>query len=194
MGSAAMDLNGNIGLAYCVSGTSEFPGIRFTGRFDGDAAGTMSVQEQNAMDGTSSQTITNRYGDYSQMTVDPADDATFWMTAEYMGPGGSPKTRIFSFAMWELLGQEEPTLTSNPFFNAYQPNTEELTIVWKDLKDDNFDLTIMDMNGKIVAMEQGIDASVEAKTFPMPANAAGIYLVTIQGENTQMTDKIWIAK
>jgi hypothetical protein len=193
MGGAAMDLNGNIGLAYSISGSSEFPGIRYTGRFSTDAINTMTVQEQTAMDGSSSQTFTNRYGDYSQMTVDPADDATFWFTGEYMGPGGSPKTRIFSFAMWELLGTEEP-IVSNPFFNSYQPNTSEMTIVWNNLNDDQFDMTVTDLSGKIVAKQGNIDATLGKLTFGLPNNAAGVYIVTINGDNTHLSDKIWFAK
>jgi hypothetical protein len=42
--------------------------------------GQMTVQEQIAVEGASAQTVTNRYGDYSQMTMDPTDDLTFWFT------------------------------------------------------------------------------------------------------------------
>ena len=33
--------------------------------------------------GTGSQRGPNRWGDYSSMNVDPADDCTFWYTQEY---------------------------------------------------------------------------------------------------------------
>ena len=39
--------------------------------------------------GTGSQTGTNgRWGDYSDMTVDPVDDCTFWYTQEYYADHG----------------------------------------------------------------------------------------------------------
>jgi uncharacterized repeat protein (TIGR01451 family) len=50
--------------------------------------------------GTGSQTDSNRWGDYSSMNVDPADDCTFWYTNEYVGtdaPGSLWRTRIASF-------------------------------------------------------------------------------------------------
>ncbi|MBD3636324.1 MAG: T9SS type A sorting domain-containing protein [Crocinitomicaceae bacterium] len=192
MGNAAMDLNGHIGLAYSISG-SVYPGLRYTGRYSTDAINTMTVQEQNAQDGSGSQTVTNRYGDYSQMTVDPSDDATFWFTGEYIGAGGFPKTRIFSFAMWELLGEEEEYV-SNPYFNAYQPNPAELTIIWKDLKDEQFDIMITDVSGKLIAKEANVDATLGQKVFDVPSYATGIYVVSLIGENTQLSEKVYFAR
>ena len=192
MGNAAMDINGNIGLAYSIVGPSTSAGLRFTGRFASDPLNQMTVQEQNAQDGTGAQTVTNRYGDYSQMTVDPTDDATFWFTGEYL-TGNSTKTRIFSFAMWELVGQEENHV-SPPYFNSYQPNTSELKVTWRDLKDNQFDLTVVDMNGKIIAQQTNVDASLGQKSFNIPSTASGIYVVTLSGPNTQMSDKLYLSK
>src|SRR5204862_1136801 len=41
----------------------------------------------------------NRWGDYSQLSVDPVDDCTFWYTTEYIATTGSFnwRTRIGSF-------------------------------------------------------------------------------------------------
>src|SRR5581483_4466097 len=50
--------------------------------------------------GTGSQLATNnRWGDYSDMTVDPVDDCTFWYTQEYYSSNAqfSWKTRIGNF-------------------------------------------------------------------------------------------------
>ncbi len=52
------------------------------------------------MSGSGSQTGgQNRWGDYSAMTVDPADDCTFWYTQEYIPSTGSFNwnTRISNF-------------------------------------------------------------------------------------------------
>jgi PKD repeat protein len=97
LGSISMDYQGNIGLAYAVSGSSTFPSIRYTGRYNADPLNTMTIDEGTAIDGTSVQTGINRYGDYAHMSVDPADDATFWYTGEYLS--GGRKTRIFSFKL-----------------------------------------------------------------------------------------------
>ncbi|MEO9534415.1 MAG: T9SS type A sorting domain-containing protein [Crocinitomicaceae bacterium] len=193
MGNAAMDLNGNIGLAYSFAGPSNYAGLRYTGRYTTDPLGDMTIEEQIAVEGTGAQTGGNRYGDYSQMTVDPSDDATLWFTGEYLGASGSRRTRIFSFAMWELLGEEERPV-GNPFFNAFQPNTEQLTILWKDLKDQQFDINVLDMNGKLIAQELNVDASQNQMVFNIPSTATGIYLVQLNGENTQLSEKIYLGK
>lgn len=99
MGSAAMDAVGDIALGYSISdGSSIFPGARYTGRLAGDPLGTMPQGEATMVIGTGSQTATNRWGDYSTMSVDPTDDCTFWYTTEYIQSAGGPwRTRIASF-------------------------------------------------------------------------------------------------
>jgi hypothetical protein len=107
MGSIAMDKNGDIGLGYSVvNGTSVYPGIRYTGRLAGDPLGQMTLGEGTIMNGTGVQTTTNsRWGDYTDMTVDPVDDCTFWYVNEYYLTSGTPAdgrpwhTRIASFKL-----------------------------------------------------------------------------------------------
>lgn len=98
MGSVAMDQFNNIAAGYSVANSSEFPGIRFTGRLSTEAPGTLQT-ETNLITGTGSQTSPRRWGDYSSLTVDPLDDCTFWYTDEYMALTGDSQwsTRIGSF-------------------------------------------------------------------------------------------------
>ncbi len=100
MGSIAIDGDGGIGLAYAVSGSSVFPSLRYTGRFEGDPLGEMTVAEEVIIDGTTSQNGFTRFGDYSQLTIDPTDDLTFWYTGEYFG-SGLWRTRVASFKINE---------------------------------------------------------------------------------------------
>lgn len=100
MGSIAMDGYGNIALGYSVSSSSVYPSIRYTGRRAGDPLNQMSVTEQTIIAGTGSQThSSSRWGDYSMMSVDPIDDATFWYTTEYIQTTGNApwRTRVASF-------------------------------------------------------------------------------------------------
>ena len=61
-----------------------FPGIRYTGRLAGDPLGQMTLGEGTIIDGTGVQRTTNsRWGDYTDITVDPTDDCTFWYVNEY---------------------------------------------------------------------------------------------------------------
>lgn len=193
MANIAMDLNGNIGMAYSCAGPNEYAGLRFTGRFIDDPLGEMTVEEQIAEEGTGFQTGTNRYGDYHQMSVDPTDDATFWYTGNYLtNSGNSLRTKIFSFAMWQLLGEEEKSF-SNPFFNAYQPNPSTVTLTWSDLKDDQINVVITDLNGKVIVNDQ-VATEITQKSYDVPSYATGIYLVNIAGENTNMSQKVYIGR
>jgi hypothetical protein len=95
MGSAAMDQQGNLAVGYSASSTSINPQIRYAGRLAGDPLNTLPQAEATLFSGTGSQTGTDRWGDYSAMTVDPVDDCTFWYTNEYYASNW--RTRIASF-------------------------------------------------------------------------------------------------
>ena len=97
MGSMAMDQNGDIALGYSVSSTAMHPAVRYTGRIPSDPPGTMEA-ENTVINGGGSQ-ITEGWGDYSGMTVDPVDDCTFFYTSEYLKTSGKLnwQTRIVSF-------------------------------------------------------------------------------------------------
>jgi PKD repeat protein len=98
MGSIAMNGKGDIGLGYSVSSSSTFPSIRFAGQTAANSgSGVLDVAETSIKAGEFSQTGVNRWGDYSMMSVDPTDDATFWYTTEYSGGGWNWKTQIASF-------------------------------------------------------------------------------------------------
>lgn len=120
-GSIAMDHNGNIGLGYsCADADNNvFVGLRYTGRLASDPLGEMTFSEVNVVSGTAAQTSANRFGDYSHMSLDP-DGQTFWFTGEYIGSGGSPRTRIFSFSLGSV-GMEDVAASAPEFgINAFQ--------------------------------------------------------------------------
>jgi hypothetical protein len=100
MGSAAMDQQGNVAVGYSASSSSINPQIRYAGRLVTDAVNTLPQAEVTLFAGAGSQNGgLNRWGDYSDMTVDPVDDCTFWYTTEYIPANGSFnwRTRIGSF-------------------------------------------------------------------------------------------------
>ncbi len=98
MGSAAMDAAGNIGVGFNIASATLPVGIRYTGRFDGDTPGVMTVAETTIVDGIGVQTSSNRFGDYSHLTMDP-DNFTFWHTAEYFTSNNSWMSRVASFTL-----------------------------------------------------------------------------------------------
>ncbi|MER3443936.1 MAG: hypothetical protein C4333_07350 [Meiothermus sp.] len=107
MGSVAMDWQGNVALGYSVvNGVNVYPGIRYTGRLSGDPLGQTPLGEGVIVNGSGVQTtINSRWGDYTSMNIDPADDCTFWYVNEYYtaaGQASSPagwQTRIGSFKL-----------------------------------------------------------------------------------------------
>src|SRR5207237_3199590 len=99
MASAAMDQVGKIGVGYSESSSAMNPAIYYTGRLATDPLSTLQA-ETLLIAGTGSQTATlNRWGDYSSMFVDPADDCTFWYASEYLTANGTWNwhTRIGTF-------------------------------------------------------------------------------------------------
>ncbi len=95
MGSIAMDSAGNMALGYSASdGTATFPSLWYTGRLAADPLGTMPQGEGSIMNGTGSQTGSNRWGDYTSMNVDPVDDCTFWYVNEYVPTTSSVGWRL----------------------------------------------------------------------------------------------------
>ncbi len=84
MGSISMDGQGNMALGYSASSSAIFPQLRYTGRLVSDPLNTLPQGEATLHAGTGAQINTsNRWGDYSDMSVDPVDDQTFWFTSEY---------------------------------------------------------------------------------------------------------------
>ena len=92
MGSIARDMNGNILLGYSESSTSTYPSIYITGRTLNDPPGTMEdelqvIAGQGAYLGVFDHDL-YRWGDYTSMRLDPADNCTFWYTNEYYTMSG----------------------------------------------------------------------------------------------------------
>jgi hypothetical protein len=101
MGSIAMDKLGDIAVGYSVSSGSIHPSISYTGRVPTDGLGTLE-SEASIISGGGSQLSSyslHRWGDYSSISVDPADDCTFWYTTEYLLSNGdfNWSTQIASF-------------------------------------------------------------------------------------------------
>ena len=109
--SIAADHDGDAAVGYSTSNPSAaYPGIAYAGRLAGEPPNTLPQAEAQLVAGGGSQTgncgndICHRWGDYSGMSVDPADGCTFWYTTEYYtsvanGANTPPiwSTRIGSF-------------------------------------------------------------------------------------------------
>ncbi|MCX6235915.1 MAG: T9SS type A sorting domain-containing protein [Bacteroidetes bacterium] len=141
MGSIAMNGKGNIALGYSVSSSTVYPSVRYTGRTADAPLGEMNIPEMDVVDGTNSQSGVNRWGDYSMMSVDPADDSTFWYTQEYMK--SQWKTRIVTFDFGPILppsidAGNDDTICEMNYFTTQGIATYCDGVLWSTSGDGNF--------------------------------------------------------
>lgn len=192
IGSIAMDNFGSIGLAYAVSSGTVFPSIRYTGRLANDPLNQMTFTEETAIAGTSSQTGgINRFGDYSQTSLDP-DGITFWHTGEYVASG--KKTRIFSFQITTPTDIAEMKKSNGDFKISLSGN--QILVKSGELKDltpvsvDLFDINGKLLSGSVIAPVNGkIDSAFNAENL-----SAGSYLVRVGNSNFQKVEKIILSR
>ena len=190
MGSMAMDDDGNIGIAYSVSGINVNPGLRYTGRYMNDSLGIMTVAEQIAVTGTGVQTGIERYGDYSQMSLDP-DGYTFWYTGEYMSTFNSQKTEIFSFKLAGNQGIESKNLSAIDM-KVYKLDSKYLKVEVNGLQgSERITIDMFDITGKIIQRTNAIAQTGSVKCNINYENiSSGTYLVRIGNDNFQRVTKI----
>jgi len=100
MGSAAMNVLGDLAIGYSTSSGSRFPGIAVAARTV--PASNSIGAERKYLTGTGSERGQfNRWGDYSAMSVDPTDNCTFWYTQQYYTKTGQWRwaTHVQSFTV-----------------------------------------------------------------------------------------------
>jgi hypothetical protein len=95
--SIAVDDEGNMAIGFSASASTIYPGAYYTGRLSDDPPGAIQASEvlRAGLDyyirtfGTAG-VDRNRWGDFSGISVDPADGQTFWVFNEYAISRGSP--------------------------------------------------------------------------------------------------------
>ncbi len=195
VGSMAMDDNGSIGLAYARSGSAagEYPSLCYTGRCAGDPLGTMTFTETVAKAGASSQSGINRFGDYSQTSLDPTDGTLFYHTGEYILSGG-PATWIFSFRLTPCstgindapdLTNQVSAFSANDLINIKAENMD----VDGQLVIDLFDISGKQIDGKTLELSGN---SFES-SFSTANLSTGTYLVRVGKTNTSFQRVVKVA-
>jgi len=123
MPSAAMDQAGDIALGYSISSDGSgvsHPSIAWTGRLAGDPLGSMGTQAEVVTNaGAASETGATRWGDYTSMTVDPADDCTFWYTNETYPTATAWSTKVTT-TKFPGCGANDFSLGSQPSVSVAQ--------------------------------------------------------------------------
>nr|MBA3970898.1 T9SS type A sorting domain-containing protein [Bacteroidota bacterium] len=202
MESIAMDDNGSIALAYCISASTTAsptqgatanisPSLRYTGRLATDPLGTMGFAETVAIAGSGTGICggSNRWGDYAQTSMDP-DGITFWYTGDYAVTG--TRTRIYSFRLPTTpTGVDD--IANQPAFTTFQsesminlsasklPSDEEMVV-------DLFDVTGKQINGKKV-MPSG---NAFQTTINVSGLSSGTYLIRVGNPNFQRVVKVFV--
>lgn len=85
--SLSVDKDGNMGIQFTLVGEQQYPAIAYTGRLKTDPKGTVRMPFQIPIGGDLYYQVTfaasNRYGDYSGISIDPCDGKTFWFINQY---------------------------------------------------------------------------------------------------------------
>lgn len=193
LGSIAMDDNGSIALCYAKSSSAagDYPSLGFTGRIATDPLGQMTFGETMVITGTGSQTGTNRFGDYSQTSLDP-DGITFWHTGEYIGTGNPfTRTRIYSFQLPTTTGVEENP--GNAQFNIFKSGNVLLINASGLLSNDNIVIDLFDIQGRQLSGKTATPAGGKVQeSISITGLAAGAYLVRIGNDKFQKVIKVVI--
>jgi hypothetical protein len=158
MGSVAQDGSGDIGLGFSISSASVHPGIHYTAHLTSDPLGVMGQGEGVLIDGAGSQTGgLSRWGDYSDMSVDPVDDCTFWFTSEYLKTNGSFNwsTRIGTFKL-AGCGTPDFAVAATPASQTVSPGSPT-----------TYNVTVTPTGG--------FNSSVSLTSTGLPAGAAGTF-------------------
>jgi hypothetical protein len=175
MGSIAQDQAGDMALGYSLSSASINPKIAFTGRLAGDALGQMTQGEGTIISGGGSQlTNLSRWGDYSQMDIDPVDDCTFWYTNQYIPSNGTFnwKTRIASF---KLPGCG---VVANDFSIGASPNA--VSVVSGSAATSTISTAVVSGVAEAVDLSaSGVPAGATASFSPPSVSAGGSATVTL---------------
>ncbi len=168
MSSSAMDELGNIALAYTTASTSLAVSLRYTGRFDGDPLGMMTIAEETIINGPGVRTNTNRYGDYAHMTMDP-DNFTFWYTGDYFSSNNFWRTRVASWRIFGRVTNDTGVVAINSPENGILSNSENVEVSIRNFSADPLSNIPIELrvDGNLVASETftGTLASNEITTF-----------------------------
>ena len=99
MASMGIDVQGNIVMGYSGMGglNNQTLSSYYTGRYANDPLGIMTIEENVIANGNSNIPGT-RYGDYSQMSIDPSNDKSFWFITEYMNSGRKDVVGVLQIA------------------------------------------------------------------------------------------------
>ncbi len=88
MGSVARDKVGNIALGYSISSATMYASIAVSGRAPSDPLGQLGGEIMLTSGSGAQEGTAGRWGDYSDMAVDPSNPCVLWYSTEYLTTTG----------------------------------------------------------------------------------------------------------
>jgi hypothetical protein len=196
MGGISLDASGNIGLGFNIGSSTMKASIKYTGRLANDPLGQMTFTEETIMEGEGVATFSNRFGDYSQLVVDPVDDLTFWFVTEYFSANNDWNTRVASFKIAsdfpDDIGVSDIT---TPVDNSAMTSTEAITIKLKNYganTQTNFGVSYQINNGQVITEQYtgSLATGTEYFTFQATANFSSPGTYSIKAFTTLTQDSM----
>ena len=173
-GSMAMDIYGNIGMAYTSVSTSQSISIRYTGRLHGDPVGDMTFTE-GLISLSTANCPTTRLADYVHLTVDPVTDRNFWHIAEYFNPNRRDIVGVFNLEN-PLPANDVAVVGISPESGEGLTATEDITITIE-----NYGTTTQSNIPVSYAIDGGTPVT-ETYTGSIAAGATDTYTFTAQAD------------
>ncbi len=190
-GSIAMDCNGDIALCYAKASPTIPVSLCYTGRLAGDSLGKMTLAETTVFPGSGTISGSNRFGDYSETTIDPADGNTFWHTGMYSNNGSS--TGVYAFKLADCNNGIAEENISNPQLTAYLSGKTIFVKATKLPSDEQNVVQLYDVTGKLVNYKTIKPTATSFETtIDVTGFVAGIYIVRIGTPDFQRVAKVGI--
>ncbi|HJQ26094.1 MAG TPA: HYR domain-containing protein [Blastocatellia bacterium] len=189
MASAAMDNQGNLMVGYTKSGVQagHFPSLSYAARAFNDAPGGLFQGEGVMFAGTGVQRGTsNRWGDYSALSLDPSDDCSFWYTNEYYTSTTLTfnwRTRIGKVRFASCLAPAQGTLSGTVTFCDTGLPAQYATVTATGGPSSGFSTTTL-ANGTYSLQLAPGTYSVTIASAPHDCMTIGPFMVTINDGQT----------
>ena len=147
-----MDIQGNIGMGYSGMGGEEgkYVSSYYTGRYVSDELGAMTIAEEVIQEGNGN-IPGQRYGDYSQLAVDPSNDKTFWYNNELIQ--GSRANVVGVFQIAANYANDVGVVNLDSPVTGTLTSSENVTVTifnYGESEASNFDVSFQLNNGEII--------------------------------------------
>jgi hypothetical protein len=194
--SVALNMNNDLAIGFSASAPSIWPGAYYTAHESGDPAGTVQPS-QTLRAGTLNYNIfSTRWGDYSGMVVDGADDLCFWVFNEYAGQDGGGNS-IWATAWGNFCVQacaiSNVTLQGPPICDPATPGQNALFSVSFDVSLGSGNYNLFDVANPGTPLGQIIGGSTTGNgliingVFPGPTTGQTIMVNVVDANDPNCT-------